>query len=256
MVTDLEAAHPGTKAVALPTFNDNESLLQLNLQVSSIAKTIKGITDKDDDYNDGYHLVCHSQGALICRCLTEYMNDQNVDTLVSMAGPQLGVYDDAFFRFFPTGLQELTLKEIYHIAYTSVAQATLSVANMWNDPNQQEDYLKDNKFLPEFNNVVNPNPQYKENFLSLKKAVFLVGDIGDSYDGGIGPFQSALFQYPGVNGTMVAMEDSQVYVDDTFGLRSMDERGDLTLTTVDGVSHNQWINHKDIYEKYVFPWLI
>ena len=184
------------------------------------------------------------------------MDDQNVDTLVSMAGPQLGVYDDAFFRFFPTGLQELTLKEIWHVAYNGVAQATLSVANMWNDPNHRDEYLEENTFLPEFNNVVDPKTQYKDNFLSLKKAVFLVGDIGNSYDGGIGPFQSALFQYPDANGTMVDMVDNQVYVEDTFGLRSMDERGDLTLTCVDGISHNQWTNEKATYEKYVFPWLV
>ena len=99
-------------------------------QVEHIASSINDIVSASpDEFKDGYHLVCHSQGALICRCLTEYIGTHQIDTLVSMAGPQMGVYDEAFFSFFPDSIGKLTLEEIYHVAYTSVFQDTLSVVS-------------------------------------------------------------------------------------------------------------------------------
>jgi hypothetical protein len=51
------------------------------------------------------------------------------------------------------------------------------------------------------------------------------------------------------------MEGQEFYKSDNFGLRSMDERGDLFFQTVDGVSHNDWIDKSEIYKEYVFPHL-
>lgn len=95
-VADLIEEHPGTNAQALKVFEGTPtSWVQLNYQVEHIASTINDIVSASpDDFKDGYHLVCHSQGALICRCLTEYIDTHNIDTLVSMAGPQMGVYDE------------------------------------------------------------------------------------------------------------------------------------------------------------------
>lgn len=217
------------------------------------------MTQSDPAFADGYHLVCHSQGALICRCLTEHMDDHSVDTLVSMAGPQLGVYDDAFFSFFKhPALQTLTLDEVYKLAYWDTAQETLSVANMWSDPYHAAEYLAGNVFLPLYNNVVSPDARYKANFLSLKKAIFTVGSQagGETYDGGIGPWQSAVWSYYNETGDFVGMEGQQVYVEDTFGLRTMDERGDLTILVVDGVEHNEWFDNKEVYTQHIFPHLV
>ena len=258
-VADLEEAHPGTLAIALPLFNDLKSIVSLGVQVPEIAAKIISLTSSDPAYADGYHLVCHSQGALICRCLTSYMDTHNVDTLVSMAGPQLGVYDDAFFSFFERPiLQELTLEDIYKVAYTDVAQKTVSVANMWSDPYHRSEHLSSNDFLPLFNNEVTPNESYKNNFLSLRKAVFTVGSQagGETYDGGIGPWQSAVFSYYNETGAFVDMKEQEVYKSDTFGLKTMDERGDLTTLVVEGVEHQEWVNNKGVYTKYIFPWLV
>jgi len=255
------ADHPGTVATALAVFEDIPgSLPNLNYQVEHIAKDIEKIAaDDPDTYKDGYHLVCHSQGALICRCLTEYMSDHNIDTLISMAGPQMGVYDEAFFEFFPDSIEKLTLEEIYHLAYTSPMQLSLSVANMWSDPYHVDDYLSKNTFLPKYNGLIDHDKkdEFKENFLSLNKAIFVVGSQADgvTYDGGIGPWQAAVFSYYNTTGEFVEMKDQSVYIDDTFGLKTMNERGDLIFNVVDGVTHNQWFNTKEIYEKYVFPYL-
>ncbi|GMH63888.1 hypothetical protein TrST_g9273 [Triparma strigata] len=259
-VADLIEEHPGTNAQALKVFEGTPtSWVQLNYQVEHIASSINDIVSASpDEFKDGYHLVCHSQGALICRCLTEYIGTHQIDTLVSMAGPQMGVYDEAFFSFFPDSIGKLTLEEIYHVAYTSVFQDTLSVANMWSDPNHVKDYLSDNNFLPKYNNLIDHDKkdEFKQNFLSLSKAVFVVGSQADgvTYDGGIGPWQAAVFDYYDTDGeTFVDMKNQTIYTEDTFGLKTMDERGDLILGVVEGVSHNEWFNNPDVYKKYVFP---
>ncbi len=256
MVSDF--AERGQTAYSLPVFEGSpNSWVQLNYQVEHIAEAIRAhVAREPDAYADGYHLVCHSQGALICRCLTEYMSDHNIDTLVSMAGPQMGVYDEAFFFFFKRDkIQELTLDEIYHLADSSLMQSTLSVANMWSDPYHYEEFLADNKFLPKYNNLIDheESEEFKKNFLALNKAAFLVGNIGVEYDGGIGPWQSAIFKYYDADGNFVPMESSQIYTEDTFGLKSMDERGDLTIKVVEGVSHNEWFNNAEVYKKHIFP---
>jgi hypothetical protein len=157
------------------------------------------------------------------------MDGHQVSTLVSMAGPQLGVYDPAFFEFFPERLGELTLEEIYRIAYTEPLQRSLSVANMWSDPYHVSSYLAGNSFLPKYNGLVEHDDmaRFKENFLSLDKAVFAVGSqpSGATYDGGIGPWESGVFGYLDPQGALVGMEGQEVYEGDTFGLRTDGREG-------------------------------
>ena len=117
--------------------------------------------------------------------------------------------------------------------------------------------MADNKFLPKYNNLDHSNAKFKENFLSLHKAVFVVGSQADgvTYDGGIGPWESGVFSYYDAAGNFVDMKDQQVYTEDTFGLKTMDERGDLVIDVVPGVEHNSWYSNADIYKEYVFPHL-
>jgi len=51
------------------------------------------------------------------------------------------------------------------------------------------------------------------------------------------------------------MEESEVYTKDTFGLKSMDDRGDLEVKTVPGIGHNTWVNDSPTRTTYVFPYL-
>lgn len=44
------------------------------------------------DNLDGVHLLCYSQGGLICRGIIESMPDINVSTFVSLSSPQGGQY--------------------------------------------------------------------------------------------------------------------------------------------------------------------
>ncbi len=43
-------------------------------------------------FANGYHFLGHSQGGLMLRSVIQSMDDHNVNTFVSMAGVQLGMY--------------------------------------------------------------------------------------------------------------------------------------------------------------------
>jgi palmitoyl-protein thioesterase len=137
-----------------------------------------------------------------------------------------------------------------------------------------------NKFLPVYNNV-NPclpgddqciydQHRRKANFLKLEQAHFFASPA----DNVIMPWQSCHFgrysevdtldeivsQY--MNLTIVDMPDTLEYTSDTFGLRSLDERGGLFMHTVENVSHSCWRGDEGdckfwpIYDQYLYPTLV
>ena len=48
----------------------------------------------------GIHLLCYSQGGLVCRGIIETMPDLNVSTFVSLSSPQAGQYGGMFTKRF------------------------------------------------------------------------------------------------------------------------------------------------------------
>jgi palmitoyl-protein thioesterase len=264
LVSQIKSQHPGTPVYNLAVFNDAASFQAIPTQVASIEQSILAIVKANATvFKDGYHLLCHSQGGLICRSLTHTMDTHNVDTLISLAGPQLGVYDEGFFKiggFFPVPFSGKVVDEVYKLAYTTATQATLSIANMWNDPNHQSEFFNSNVYLPFINNLVDhaDAKRYKANFLRLKKAVFISGDqgAGKTYDGGIGPWNSGIFGFVGTDGkTLIPMEKQDFYINDTFGLRTLDEQGKLILLAPSKVSHTDWVLNKNTINQYAIPYL-
>lgn len=59
-------------------------------QVAGIIRFISNLTDAQPQlFGQGYHLLCHSQGALLCRCIAQEWDNHNVSSLVSIAGPHV-----------------------------------------------------------------------------------------------------------------------------------------------------------------------
>ncbi|KAH8069397.1 palmitoyl-(protein) hydrolase [Aureococcus anophagefferens] len=206
-----EAAHPGTAA--------------------AVAGAVRAAVAANATlYADGYHVVCKSQGGLICRAALMLMDDHAARTFVSLAGPQAGVFGPDFFKDVVHDaplLENVTAEEAYHVAYTWAGQK-LSVANMWRDPNHLDDcglfdhcFDEGNVFLPNF--LDKATAAMKANFLRLEKVVLCVGS-GPAYDGGIEPWQSAVFGAADASGAIAPMEDQDFYATDAFGLRTLASR--------------------------------
>ena len=255
LVRLIEARGGGAVATTLPLYeNDASFLTPLPKQVDGVAAAIRALVAANASrYADGYHLVCKSQGGLICRCAVEAMADHAVDTLVSLAGPQMGVYGAAFFASIKVPLLEnATAATVWRVAYTRLAQATISDANMWHDPSHLDSYYEHDTFLPGFTDRA--TPAMKANFVRLAKAVFCVGS-GSPYDGGIEPYQSGVFGFVDAAGAVVDMPQQGVYANDTFGLKTLDDSGRLNLTVVPGVRHGDWTGNDDVITRYVLPHL-
>uniref|UniRef100_A0A7S2TYN3 palmitoyl-CoA hydrolase n=1 Tax=Lotharella oceanica TaxID=641309 RepID=A0A7S2TYN3_9EUKA len=259
----INETHPGTPMYPISMFQGAPmSWLPLHYQVEKISAHIRAVVaaGAPGEFDNGYHLLCHSQGGLICRALVEEMDDHNVHTIISMAGPQLGVYGNSFFDFEKIPLFEnLTCKDIWHVAYTPEAQLTLSVANMWNDPKHNETYYQQNVFLPHINGLDSDAARLKANFLRLQKAVFVVGEFEGAeggYDGGIQPWQSGVFGFFDSSGGTYDVTHHAVWRNDSFGLRTLNETGRLVLGSYPGVRHDAWILDKKTFMTYTLPYLV
>ncbi|GMF19038.1 unnamed protein product [Phytophthora lilii] len=137
-------------------------------------------------------------------------------------------------------------------------QSKSSLMNMARPP-VKDFFLDNNQYLPSLNNINQCNwfdvgchytkLRHKRNFLRLTAAHF----FASPQDGVVGLWQHSLLgQYSEVDSleeietkfeslTVVHMRDTVEYREDTYGLRSLDERGGLHLTTVPGGSHNCWL---------------
>jgi len=149
-----------------------------------------------------------------------------------------------------------------------------------------DEWVRTNKFLPELNNVNVCNlddleceqdkQRRKRNFTTLKTAHF----FASPNDGVVAPWQISIFsRYSEVSMvdeieskfeelTIVGMRDTLEYANDTFGLRTLDERGSLFLHQVQGVAHGCWVHDcwrsddptqfcewQPNYDRHVYPLL-
>lgn len=279
----LQELHPGTATYPLAMFENLVSLEALEHQLEGIALHIRKVVAANPaQFTNGYHLLCHSQGGLLCRTLVQYMDDHKVHTLISLAGPQLGVYGPRFFDFmksmkalygivtgnfgdgvaliFQEALQNFTYENVYIFAYSWVGQTTFSVANMWNDPMHRPDFLHDS-WLAKYNGLTSDegDAARKANFVRLQKAVFLTGAPSDGdWDGGIEPASSGVFGFfaDGSRSSQVTMKDQLVYTSDTFGLKTLDDVGKLVTQAVADVGHHSWVDDRALFEQYILPHLV
>jgi len=149
----------------------------MEYQTQHVLKYLQNLVQNNSSFANGWHLVCHSQGALLCRAVIENWDGHNINTFISLAGPHLGQYGtDIPFPF----LFNVTTEEAYLLLYTPIAQDTFSVAGYWHDPRHEQDYLTSVRFLPDINNVRNGsfNSAFKTNFEGLQQLVLLGSDGG------------------------------------------------------------------------------
>ncbi|CAH1272583.1 PPT2 [Branchiostoma lanceolatum] len=244
----IKTAHPGTNVTIIDEYTELFSLYPMWEQVRGFQKAMAPIMQQA---KDGVHIICYSQGGLICRGVLESMDNHNVDTFISLSSPLMGQYGDTdYLKYvFPHYLKE----NLYKVAYTSYGQ-DISISNYWNDPHHQDLYKETSVFLAVLNNQTAKNDksvEYKNNFLKLKKLVL----IGGPDDGVITPWQSSHFAFYDANETVVEMKGQEVYQRDYFGLKTMDARGDVTTYEIPGVQHLDWHKNQTVFDNYIEKWL-
>ncbi|XP_058410664.1 epidermal growth factor-like protein 8 isoform X3 [Diceros bicornis minor] len=179
----INETHPGTVVTVLDLFDGRESLRPLWEQVQGFGEAVAPIMAKAPQ---GVHLICYSQGGLVCRALLSVMDEHNVDSFISLSSPQMGQYGDTDYLkwLFPTSMRS----NLYRICYSPWGQE-FSICNYWHDPHHDDLYLNASSFLALINGERDhPNATaWRKNFLRVGRLVL----IGGPDDGVITPWQSS-----------------------------------------------------------------
>lgn len=216
------------------------SFTPLGLQVDLFAQLIAA----DPHLQDGFNLVCHSQGGLICRGYVEKYNSPKVKRLVTLGGVNAGMY-----IHFPWYLRMLD------VFYNDFVQNRVSFATYWKDPFNRRLYLKYSSFLADINNERDYNETYRQNLASLDGLVML----GSPDDGIIQPWQSTVGGFYKQNSLEIEdLPEQEIYRKDLCGYKTLDEQGRLVRIVVSNVTHINYIvgPQLQIVEASVFPYLL
>ncbi|XP_043939140.1 lysosomal thioesterase PPT2 isoform X2 [Protopterus annectens] len=214
----INQTHPGTNVTVIDLFDRSESLKPMWMQVQGFQDAISPIMQ---NAANGVHLICYSQGGLVCRGVLSIMSNHNVDTFISLSSPQMGQYGDTeYIKLFPHYVK----KNLFRFCYTQLGQ-TVSVCNYWKE--------------------------WKKNFLRIKKLIL----IGGPDDGVITPWQSSHFGFYDENETVIDMTGQEAYLKDTFGLKTLAARGDIVTYSVNGVEHTKWHDNETVFKNCIAKWL-
>jgi len=256
----VQKYHPGTNVTVIDDYKYFGSFSPLWLQVEQISKKMQQIMK---EHPDGVHLICYSQGGLICRGILETMSTHNVVNFISLSSPQAGQYGDT--SYLAPFLPAFIVQDFYRVAYTESGQK-LSVSNYWNDPHHQDLYCKWSTYLAVINNQSTPanhtnttaadsqrfSADFRANFLRVKNVVL----VGGPDDGVITPWQSSHFgSYNGAE-EVVECHQQQFYLGDWFGLKTLDSRQSLHMCTMSGVEHMMWPTNLTVFTRCIEPWLV
>nr|XP_048293901.1 lysosomal thioesterase PPT2 isoform X1 [Myodes glareolus] len=243
----INETHPGTVVTVLDLFDGRESLRPLWEQVQGFQEAVGPIMEKAPE---GVHLICYSQGGLVCRALLSVMDEHNVDSFISLSSPQMGQYGDTDYLkwLFPTSMRS----NLYRICYSPWGQE-FSICNYWHDPHHDDLYLNASSFLALINGERDhPNATaWRKNFLRVGRLVL----IGGPDDGVITPWQSSFFGFYDANETVLEMEEQPVYLRDSFGLKTLLARGAIVRCPMAGISHTTWHSNRTLYDTCIEPWL-
>ncbi|XP_062873404.1 lysosomal thioesterase PPT2-A-like [Trichomycterus rosablanca] len=243
----ITQTHPGTSVTTVDLYDDMSSLKPLWEQVNGFEKVVAPIMQ---NAKDGVHLICFSQGGLVCRGLLAKLSKHNVHSLIFLSSPLSGQYGETSYlkNVFPKCLKS----KIYHLCYNHLGQK-ISICNFWNDPHQRVRYLQSSSYLALLNGESkHPNlTEWRENFLNIKKLVL----IGGPDDGVITPWQSSLFGFYNSDEKVVEMKHQQWYQNDVFGLKTLDSEGAVDQCVVPGVRHIYWHSNFTVYKKCIEKWL-
>lgn len=195
-----------------------------------------------------YHLLCYSQGGIICRTFLQLFPDQNVQTFFSISSPLMGQYGaTSFDKFFPG----LSTKDAYLLFYTHNIQQHVSIANFWRDPFHYDLYMQHNMLLPYINGESGWHQQFTINFANIQQIVL----IGGPQDGVITPWQSAHFESYAWNdtNTLIPMQQQPVYK--YLALSKWQQANKLHLFTVPNIVHLEWPRNEQVFMDHILPYL-
>ncbi|CAH8562469.1 unnamed protein product [Schistosoma turkestanicum] len=250
----IQGEVPGTYVKCITIGNsviediEDTYFMPINDQLDYVCRVI----NEDKNFSNGLHLIGISQGGLFVRALVQKCNFTKVGTVVSIGGPQQGVF----------GLPKCTVDGFIHLcllmnellsygAYTKFVQSHVVQAQYWHDPLEEDVYRKYSQFLADINQENEINEIYREKMKNIQRLVL----VKFSDDSIVIPKESEWFGFyqHGSTTNITALQESKLYTEDRLGIQHLDKRGDLHLIEKDGDHLHFDLNW--FVEKIVIPFL-
>uniref|UniRef100_H3GF99 Piwi domain-containing protein n=1 Tax=Phytophthora ramorum TaxID=164328 RepID=H3GF99_PHYRM len=263
----------GRAFVALTFAEGEDSLGGIKDQIPMAIAEIRRVVASDVRFADGYVFMGHSMGGLIARAVVEEMDDHKVKTLVTLAAPHLGLFygpqeaDVTPAKHLPAGIGELMLspsvfdfKAYSEKEYRGKMQQDFARLSLDTDVQASNAFVNLAWIPPIYLNAVpssKDNQRRKNNFLKLKE----VHAFASPNDGVAAPWQTGVFgHYSEVSSleeieasfeglAMVDMKQTVEYKEDSYGLRTLDERGAVFRHVVPDVPHTGWLSETALMDK-------
>jgi len=203
-------------------------------QITLACDKVKG----DPKLANGFHAMGFSQGGQFLRALVQKCEGIQMKNLITFGGQHQGV---AGFPNCPVGgpICDSIRDLVNTAAYRPVIQNRLVQAQYWHDAADEDAYKTQNIFLPELNNEVTVNEEYKQRLGSLDNFVM----VRFNNDTMVQPLSSEWFGFyePGQDVIEAPLEETAIYKEDRLGLKVMNEAGKLVFLDTDG-EHLQFSN--------------
>jgi len=251
-ITEKVGQHLGTYSVCIPTganLNDdtnNGFFMTMNDNVDVFAAAIKNNTK----LAGGFNAIGFSQGNSVIRGYIQKYNNPPVSTFLSVHGTVVGCA--SFPKCNPSGLLGPVCKLISRflvgpIAYTEFVQKKLFQANYFRDPKLVDgDSYKKNSEIAQWNNEgMTVDPKINANFAKVKRWA-MIKAMKDSM---IYPNDGEWWGSFAADGkTRLAMNETDWYKKDLFGLKTADQAGKIFFNSTTG-------DHLQFTEAELFGWV-
>lgn len=226
---------------------ENGFFMNVNSQVEMACAKVQA----DPKLQNGYHAVGFSQGGQFIRGLAQRCPHPPILNLVSIGGPQQGVYGLPSCLGEDHTLCDYARRLLNYGAYVGWIQRMLVQAQYWHDPLDDATYRQKSLWIADINNDKDvKNATYKDNLTKLTNLVL----VRFTEDTVVDPRGSEWFNWykPGDVNTMLPLNQTQLYKEDWIGLKELDTSGRLKLMEVVG-NHLQMTEEafNEIVEKYL-----
>jgi len=181
---------------------------------------------------NGFNAVGFSQGSQFLRGYVERDNTPPVHNLISIGGQHQGVFGVPQCPGANYTLCEW-FRELFDLGvYDSFVQRHLAQSNYWHDPWNPSEYEKYCIYLPDINNEITINQQYKQNMISLNSFVM----VKFTLDTMVQPIESEWFGFyeSGSDSVVLPMRNTTLYQQDWIGLKTLDSQNKLQFMSVAG----------------------
>ncbi|KAL5528296.1 hypothetical protein ACEPAF_7432 [Sanghuangporus sanghuang] len=205
----------------------------VNEQIDFVAEQLAGV----QELKDGFDAIGFSQGGQFLRAYVERYNVPPVNNLLTFGSQHMGIADMPLCR--PTDLLcNLARRAARAGVYSEYAQNNLIQAQYFRDPDRLPEYFASNKFLTSINNELpeSVNETYTENLVTLSNLVLIlfsedrtVVPKESAWFGSYAPLQDDESTDLAKERSIIPMQLQPTYLADTFGLRTLDERGGVSF---------------------------